>query len=324
MDNLLVCGQNFFGTATIYDVDFYNALAKHFNMYYYGQNYLDNPGNTSLRDVIEKNNIDIVLYQYYKQGLDEFLELRFDKKYLLLSDLQKHPFGVRRAEDISKIIEKSDLKAVLFRGLYGEYLKIDSDKMHFFPWSIDENTYSFSLKKDNDVCFLGCYGSKYPIRKYIKPEVRRFCGARNYSLLSGRRSGEAKTDINFMNKYSDKQIDRQMVGAGYVKALQRSKLMLFDSSIYKYPVKKYFECMATGCLILADKPHHAEEIGLIENRHFVPINKDNWKSKVEYYLKKKDEREKIVHRARKLFLKRHTNKVRIGQLLNIFYDADSL
>lgn len=315
MDNLLIVNRNYFGTATIYETDFYKALTKKFKLYYYGTNHIHDSNNTNLETRIKRNNIDVVFCQQHQ--IREFLDLNFDNKILLLSDLQKHPLGVSRARDITGVIEKSNLKTVLFRGMYGEYLNLNSDKVHFFPWSLNENTYSFSLKKDNDICFLGCSGVKYPIRNRIKKEIRGFCKEKKYSLLMGKRSGESKINPNFMSKYSDKQIDELMVGMGYVKALQRTKLMLFDSSVYKYPVKKYFECMATGCLILADKPNHSSVLGLVEGEHFVCINRKNWKDRVNYYLLNDEKRERIVRQARQLFLERHTNRVRAKQLLTI-------
>lgn len=67
---------------------------------------------------------------------------------------------------------------------------------------------------------------------------------------------------------------------------------------------------------MADVPLTAEELHLVPDWNFVAINKDNWKSKLEYYLENDDEREKIAQRGYETYLKYHTSDIRARQVVD--------
>ena len=184
-------------------------------------------------------------------------------------------------------------------------------------WSLDEDIFSYNEEnKKNDIVFAGASSSSYPIRAQISKEIHKFSKTNNYKLFTGKRPGHVKKDLNYLLKYKDNK-KTVKVGIEYVKLLQNSKLMLTCGSKYNIPVRKYFESIATGCLLLADKTHNWDEVGLVDGESFVEINENNWKEKTKYYLENDKERIRIIRNARKVFEERHTNKIRVNQLISI-------
>ncbi len=184
-----------------------------------------------------------------------------------------------------------------------------SARVVFFPWSFCPKRWSCSEQKDNDVVLLGSTKeSMYPIRAAIRKSLPL-----PYKTISGNVSMAIKRDKAALKK----MYNNIYVGKKYIQALQRSKVMLTDASKYGCPVKKYFEAMATGCLLMADRPNHAENIGLIDGETYVEISKDNWREKLDYYLANDTERLRITRNARELFEAKHTNEVRVKQLLKL-------
>lgn len=55
----------------------------------------------------------------------------------------------------------------------------------------------------------------------------------------------------------------------YYSSLARSKVGIACSSIYGYPLGKYFEMMANGVIVIADSPIDNEDIGLIPGENFI-------------------------------------------------------
>ncbi len=185
-------------------------------------------------------------------------------------------------------------------------------RVEFFPWSLDANKWLYSEDKNNDVVFLGSTGEgMYPLRAAIKQSLPL-----PYKTVAGNVSMELKRD-----RYALKKKHRgAYVGDDYIRVLQRSKVMLTDGSVYGQPVKKCFEAMATGCLLLADKPNHADEVGLIPGETFVEISKGDWREKLDYYLKHDEERLRITRNARQLFEQKHTNEIRAKALIQVLKD----
>ena len=210
-----------------------------------------------------------------------------------------------------------DFDIVLMRYVYITYPGIPvtfykdklGDKAIFFPWSMCHNRWQYSERKDNDVCMLGTSNEMYPIRaaaKSLLPDT-------GYSYIMGNLPMTVKQD----NTAIKKKLKNVFMGDSYIKALQRSKVMITDASRYGCPVKKYIEAMAAGCLLVADRPHHADELGLVDGENYVEISKDNWREKLDYYLNNDTERLRITRNARELFERKHTNKVRVKELLSI-------
>lgn len=106
-----------------------------------------------------------------------------------------------------------------------------------------------------------------------------------------------------------------LIHEDYAKAISRCKMMCFDGSLYHYPSQKYFECMATKTLAVAEKPCDAEDLHFIPDYNFVEVNKDNFMDKIRYYLENESERKRITNNAYETILRYHTLDIRIQQFI---------
>ena len=165
-----------------------------------------------------------------------------------------------------------------------------------------------------DVAFLGSYTILYyPLRRIIWEKLPQLAERNKWNILMRSRpigpSFSKKRRIDLLLEQG------HLVGDKYAEALASSKILLFSVIKYRYPVKKYFEGMASGCLVMADTPLNAEELHFIPDWNFVEINEDNWEKKLKYYLKHDAEREVIIRRGYETLMKYHTNDIRAKEII---------
>lgn len=168
-----------------------------------------------------------------------------------------------------------------------------------------------------DATFLGAVGLEcYPLRGEIWEKLPFFAKKNGWKiLLQGTPPGRSLD-----RKISELQ-PRYYVGDKYVEALGRSKVFIFGTSVFKYPLLKFFEAMACGACVMADVPLTAEELHFIPDRNFVAINKNNWKEKLKYYLEHDEEREEIARRGYETVMAHHTTNVRARQVVNFLRES---
>lgn len=111
-------------------------------------------------------------------------------------------------------------------------------------------------------------------------------------------------------------MEGEIVGEEYARTLALSKTFPFGTSIFKYPLLKFFEAMACKTCVFADTPLTAEELHIIPDWNFVEVNEDNWEDKLEYYVSHDDERELIAQRGYDTVIKYHTTEVRARQVVD--------
>ena len=108
------------------------------------------------------------------------------------------------------------------------------------------------------------------------------------------------------------------IGSGYAEKINRHRTGFTDSLIYKYVVAKYFEIPATGALLFADDTVSGplKELGFIENRHYLPVSKENLEERVQYILDKRnhEELDEIRRRGQELVRERHKTSDRARQI----------
>ena len=108
------------------------------------------------------------------------------------------------------------------------------------------------------------------------------------------------------------------IGSGYAEKINRHRTGFTDSLIYKYVVAKYFEIPATGALLFADDAVSGplKELGFIENRHYLPVSKENLEERVQYILDKRnhEELDEIRRNGQELVRERHKTSDRARQI----------
>jgi spore maturation protein CgeB len=314
---ILILAKNYENNVVWQQTAFFKEIVKITNATLYGEGFEMNLNNTNLSAIIE--DYDIIVCN--TEDAEKFKETK-NIKIGIITDLHANP-RVRGIDGVIQELNTSSFNFIFFRAI-PKYLKENLKKKYgFLPFSVDEDVFKYSEDKTNDIFFTGNKRKDvYPLRYKVLSELEMFCKINRYSFIYSKRAPLSKKELNFFDSYykDEELIKKYKLGIEYVKTLQQSKIAIFDSSIYKYPVQKYFECMATGCLILADVPLQASNIGLIDKETFVKIDSFNWKEKVKYYLDKNKEREKIIRNANKKFLMKHTHKIRVQEFLNQITD----
>lgn len=244
---------------------------------------------------------------------------------VFLADIHRDPKATVKAINNAGV-EVVFMRAPLLLGnLYMKYTLKDKEfflrningKVVFLPFSVDTNFFSHVKKKRYDVVFLGNSRKViYPLRAQIMDNLPTFCKENNYKLLTGGRPHGFKGH-GYLKKYYNDPILRASckVGKDYAAAVASGKTFLFDSSMMKYPVKKYFEGMACGTCVMADAPQLADKLRFIPDYNYVEINRKNWAKKLRYYLTHNEEREKIAKNGRTTIIRHHSNEVRAKQFV---------
>jgi len=194
------------------------------------------------------------------------------------------------------------------------YVKNLKTRIHHFPWFTDPSIYNPSSEKEYDVVFLGSSEKKvYPLRNAIVQGLPRLCKEKGWRyMLKGRPPGET-TQRNISELLSQGYI----VGERYAEVLAKSKVFIFGSSIFRYPLSKYFEVMGSGTLVMADEPQTAQQLHFEDGENYVRINVENWEETLEYYLENDDERMMIASRGYDTVMKYHSAEARAKELVNL-------
>jgi hypothetical protein len=157
----------------------------------------------------------------------------------------------------------------------------------------------------NAILLSGCLEYYYPFRQQMK----RLHDSQAYAIDYHHHPGYG---VDF-----DYERDAN-VGQAYAFKINSYRAGFTDSTYYKYAVAKYFEIPATGALLLADDAvaGQLKELGLIENRHYLPVSTNDLEEKVRYVL---DERnhvalDEIRKRGQRLVWKRHKTSDRARQI----------
>ena len=163
-----------------------------------------------------------------------------------------------------------------------------------------------------DVAFLGTpFPRYYPLRYLMWKGLPSLAGKEKWrALIRNTPPGAA-----FDKKISTLTRKGYVVGSKYAEALAHSKVFIFGTSVYRYPLMKFYEGMACGACVMADVPLSAEELHLVPDWNFVAVDKDNWREKLRYYVKHDAEREEIAQRGYETVMKYHTAEIRAKQLV---------
>jgi len=189
----------------------------------------------------------------------------------------------------------------------------------FLPWSMDEDEFKPAQPKKWDVAFIGTARRRvYPLRAILERDLPSFCEKRNLRLLFSKRTRD-QTSFTGQQLYNHPSY---YFGPRYSEALSKTRFFIFGCSIFRYPLAKFFEAIASGCVTVVNEPSMAERLGFIDGETYVSITEENWKDRLDYYLRHPEEEKRIATNARNLFLRRHTHKVRAKQFIKHLRDFE--
>ena len=181
-------------------------------------------------------------------------------------------------------------------------------KVHHLPWSVNVKKHTWK-HKTIDVAFMGAISKPYPLRKNIFENFHSATKGYNVKCYI---SPAGSTYDRHVSKYKD-----AYVGERYAELLNKTKIMIFGCSIYRYPVQKYFESTASGCLVLSNEPSTAKQLGFIDNETYVDINQFDWETVLGYCLENYDSLKRIVRGGLKNTLMNHTHEKRVNEWLEM-------
>ncbi|KKK49500.1 hypothetical protein LCGC14_3134420, partial [marine sediment metagenome] len=190
----------------------------------------------------------------------------------------------------------------------------------FFPVGIEDSHYTPRPENEKiyDVSLIASIGNFYPLRLAISKEIEDLGKEHGWNVLLRRAPNDPDYRRDISKIHADAELRKEwLVGTDYAEALTRSKIFIFGSSIFRYPVAKYLEGLMSECLVMADRPFHAEDLHLKDGFNYVEITRDNWKEKLEYYLDDDQLRETIARHGRETAIKYHTNKVRAAEFIQM-------
>jgi hypothetical protein len=193
---------------------------------------------------------------------------------------------------------------VLFLRMYGGGVGIRAKQefggtVGYCPRSVPTDMfYNQHFERTIDVFLAGCYNIIYPIRVAMWKWLFN-------NGFNGKTVGTLKVIINA----------KRFLYPEYLNILCVSKITAFDGGLFKFPVMKYWESMATESLCLADLPLDYKALGLVPNENMVEINMYNFMDKWKYYLENDEERKRITRNGLNLILQKHSDKCRAKQLL---------
>lgn len=190
-----------------------------------------------------------------------------------------------------------------FQATYSETLR-KNVRFIPIPRGIDANLFC-DYKEDRtvDVTLLGAMGDFYPLRQYF-----------HQSLSS-------QSWINYFTRSHpgyDFNSKEGLYGEAYARALSRSKIFVSCTGRYNLPFIKIYEALASGTLLMCDKPCGAEKLGLVDGVTYVEVNQLNFMQKLKYYLNHPEELARVAKAGQNLFYDQYTVEHNATRLVAAF------
>lgn len=303
--------------------EFEQTMGKYANCKYAGAGFPDYIAGESMDKTVKRvmPNVDWVIDDDKSYHIKK-PENRKYKVGVFINDLHgKGLYDIRSPVEWGNMILKAEYDGVFMRTplLYGSSYRpevitdILGDKAHWVPNSVNTEKFYPRKEKKYDVAFIGAIYGCYPLRQRIYNDI--FYVARGHKILRG---GLAPRGV--IKENADKSGDRCFVGDAYAEALGSTRILIFDCSIYRYPVLKFFEGGASGCLVMSDAPAMAERLGFIPRVTYTEIAAHNWEDGLKFFLENPSEVKKIAGPGMKMVRKYHSHEARGKQFVSMLED----
>lgn len=192
----------------------------------------------------------------------------------------------------------------VFSSFFSESIR---SEVHFFtcPRGINGDIFrDYGEDRSVDVTLLGAMSQFYPLRGYF------------HQTLSH------QSWINYFHRhhpgYSFDQ-ESSLTGEAYAQALARSKVFVSCTSQYKLPFIKIYETLACGALLMCDRPCGADQLGLVDGKTYVEVDRITFLPKLKYYLTHQNELSGIAKAGQELFSNRFTINHNAQRISNILF-----
>ncbi len=286
--------------------EFEQAVAKITNSVFIGQGWEGYIPGESIMDSVNRvmPDVDWVIDRDNNLLEGKPQEVRVGH---FISDLHaKWHYKVSTPQGHIDMLNRVGYKAIFMRYVSDVYREKLLPNAYWVPWSVSPDRHYRRQHAMYDAASMGNPSPAfYPLRKLMMEEMARI--EDRYRTL-WRTAPVGKT----FERPKDDEYDR---------ILGSTKIHIFDCSVYGYPLQKFFESMASGCLVMSTKPMGAESLGFLDGRTYIEVNEDNWKNNLHYYLMHQGEAKKIADRGMKMVRKYHTHGVRAEQFVRYLQDV---
>lgn len=234
---------------------------------------------------------------------------------VFISDLHaKYSYRIDNPVGFASLVNDAGYDSVFMRYLllYGTHYRPEvvydhlKGKACWVPWSVDENLFKPAEESRYDVSFLGSTFDCYPMRRRVWDDL--YYVARGFSVMR-----KAAPTGGTYERTCESLRDRFIVGEDYARVLGETRILIFDCSIYRYPVLKFFEGAASGCLLMSNPPGMGSHLGFVDGETMVEVNEGNWEEVLRLHLEHPELGEEIALNALDLVRTRHTHGIRAEQ-----------
>lgn len=321
-------------TAAHYQQDVVEELANQHRVFLYGPGFESYSQNDTIRDVIAKSPFDrpdiiCIGHAWLEDNPAKPIEIH---PHLDLSSYN-HPKVMILNKEYTNLERKlayikENKISLVFSHLKNINLVVKDYYAKFVFWPFAANHkkfFDYRLPKIYDLTFTGilrnphfpdmqsdfrvrvqkqlfyCVGDLKIQKRIQHMKLRLYWQARPVSKWANR-----------MNPYISKVVDLSV--SEYAKLLNRSRICLNSLSPMDLISPRYFESMATRCLVLCQESHLYE--GLFEvDKHCITIKDDlsDFRQKLDYCLNETDAISDVIENAYQHVLAHHTWKKRIEQ-----------
>lgn len=278
---------------------FRNEFSKHHDTTYYGEGYPDYIPEKPISEVIKNKNFDLIL-TYGLRYTEPFLGIgeitNIPKAHIAVDYFPNATGGTY--ERNHKLFYRDNYD--IYFGVVGDIvknLKINGyNKSFLLPFSVDTNLYTRTnefKQKTNDVfAVFTVRDDTYPNRKYVQKTVNSLIDLKTFT--------------------------KQVQHLAYINMINNSKICITSNNKFKSLSIKYYEIMACGSMLLADRPEDLDELGFIPNKHLVIYeNISDLKEKIYYYLSHGKELRYISNQGMEFIRENHNNTIRVKQFTEI-------
>lgn len=258
-----------------------------------------------------------------EEGLAPFLDER------MIAVLE--PAGFKKAEeylrslsgwlaDIHKMnpdpqipgIDKFDIVLVPMFDLFRQTIlpHLHHAKLWWKPWGVPGWIFYPPAEDRRSVdVFTGPGGHFYPLRTFMLRRLQQEAQAGlklHYSPgLTREVKDRFKTDCPAFDAHQK----------WYADSIRDAKVFAFCPGVCGYPVQKYLEAMACGCLVVAPLPRDAERLGFVDGHTMVDCGPDDFMEKIHYYLQHEGERQAITDAAAELVRQKYTCEAQVKDMI---------
>lgn len=268
---------------------------------------------------------DLQLWKENGNIHDILNQIRFRPDFILLNDLRENecptirglstiniPFGIimhdlhYHIDARKKFVHENNVRYIfsIYRDAFLQTYPELANLMQWLPHFANPQVFKdYNQPKTTDFLLMGCTARKYyPLRHKMLTVMKRHPG-----FVYHEHPG-----------YKDiQQNEKAIVSFAYAKEINRSKMFLTCDSVFHYPLRKYYEVLASKTLLLASSSQELLDLGFVPGTHYVSVTEKDFEEKAIYYLNQEEQRTRIAEEGYRFVHQNHSSAVRASEFIGM-------